>query len=487
MMGTFRTSSPTPTRPGSLPNRVAAFARARNLWQPGERILVAVSGGPDSVALLALLTALAQSCALTLEAIHVNHGLRGEESEEDARFVARLCERLGVPLHQERVDPVEMARRRKGRSLQELARDARYAAFEQVGAALGVERIALGHTADDQAETLVMWMLRGSGSRGLAGIPASRRPWFIRPLLAVSRGELLAYLRDQGLAYRVDSSNAKPWYLRNRVRQEVLPALKRINPSLVRVLARQGDILGEEDRYLEARTAEVLNGLVEARGGDLVLARAGLAALPLAMQRRAVRALVGRAKGSVKGLSYRAVEDILNRILHGRSGSVLTVSGVEVSREYEVLRFRPVGSSGLKPSPVRLPVTVPSTILWPPTGQVIELTLEPGPDPSLCSRGLAAPSRAVLDADRFSLDGLAVRTRLPGDAFQPAGMGGRRKKLQDFFTDLKLARLHRERVPLLVAPEGILWVGGYRADHRFAATPASTRLLRAELIAGRGA
>lgn len=464
--------------PCCLPNRVAAFAQERNLWRPGDRVLAAVSGGQDSVALLALLSVLAPSHFLKLDAVHVNHGMRGEESEEDARFVARICEQLAVPFHQERINVGELV---AGRSLQEVAREARYAAFERVGTALEVDRIALGHTLDDQAETLIMWMLRGSGTRGLAGIPVSRKPWFIRPLLAVSRMELRAYLQDQGLAFRDDSSNAKLRYLRNRVRQNVMPALKQVNPSLVEVLARQAEILGEEDRCLEAWTAEKLARLVQVSGKDLLVDRAGLLALPLAMQRRAVRALLRRITGSVKGPSFRAVEGILDRVLRARSGSALTLSGVHVEREYDRLRFSSGKIQKSEASWVRLPMKVPSGVDWRLTGQVIECHLVSGRDWAVLPRGRESPARVALDADRFSLDHLVVRTRLPGDAFQPYGLGGRRKKLQDFFTDLKLSRQNRGRVPLLVAPEGILWVGGYRVDHRFAATPASSQILLVEL------
>ncbi|HKW85715.1 MAG TPA: tRNA lysidine(34) synthetase TilS, partial [Nitrospiraceae bacterium] len=229
-----------------LVRRVAEAARARRLFKPGDRLLAAVSGGADSVALLSLLTELAPSWKLALWAVHINHGLRGAESEEDARFVASLCERLGVQLIGERVDLTNPARRRLRQSLQEYAREARYAAMQRVGQALGVDKIALGHTADDQAETLLMWMLRGSGTTGLAGIPANREPLFIRPLLDFSRADIVSYLRTQKLGVREDSSNAKLLYLRNRIRHELLPAMKRFNPALVKVLGRQVEILREE-------------------------------------------------------------------------------------------------------------------------------------------------------------------------------------------------------------------------------------------------
>ena len=296
------------TARSQLAGRVAATARARGLLRPGDRVLAAVSGGPDSVALLSVLAALAPSWDLTLQAVHVNHGLRGAESDEDASFVAGFCDRLGVALAIERVTLVGPAGRRRGRSLQEQAREARYAAMVRVATALRMDKIALGHTADDQAETLVMWMLRGSGTAGLAGIPPSRGPLVIRPLLDVGRAEIIAYLEAQGLPFRVDSSNAKPLYLRNRVRHELLPVLKRFNPGLLGVLKRQAEILREEDLCLDQLVSEHLTRLTrEDSAGEFVVDRAGLLALPLALRRRMVRTLIRRTSGLLQGPTFGAV------------------------------------------------------------------------------------------------------------------------------------------------------------------------------------
>jgi len=481
------------TARSQLARRVAATARAKGLLRPGDRVLVAVSGGPDSVALLSVLTALAPSWDLTLQAVHVNHGLRGAESEEDASFVAGLCDRLGVALAIERVTLTGPAGRRKGRSLQEQAREARYAAMVRVATVLRMDKIALGHTADDQAETLMMWMLRGSGTAGLAGIPPARGPLVIRPLLDVGRAEIMAYLEAQGLPFRVDSSNAKPLYLRNRIRHELLPALKRLNPGLLGVLKRQAEILREEDLCLEQFVSEHLARLTrESLAGEVVVDRAGLLALPLALQRRMVRTLIRRTSGVLMGPSFGAVTTVLERVVHGRSGSAIAVQGTLVAREYANIRFRPSHSTtkdgrtsetGEKTAAVTLALPVPSTIRWPLTGQMIRVSL--GNISPVNPAAVPTPSRntAIFDADRFTMD-LAVRSWLPGDTFQPLGMHGQRKKLQNYFADIKLPREERRRVPLLVAPEGILWVGGHRPDHRFCTTPSTTRTLIAELTDG---
>ncbi len=475
----------------ALQRRFSATVRAKRLFEPGARILVAVSGGPDSVALLSLLTALAPSWRLTLWGMHVNHHLRGAESEEDARFVSALCDRLGVRLIIEHVDLGEAASRPKGLSLQELARDRRYAAMARVALELCADKIALGHTADDQAETLIMWVLRGSGTGGLAGIPVARGPLFVRPLLEITRAEILEYLGGGGITFRNDSSNATGLYLRNRVRHGLLPALKRFNPAVVKVLMRQAEILREEDRCLERLTAAHLTALSrDEADGRVRVDRDGLMALPLALQRRVVRTLVRRVTGLDKGPTFGAVKTILERVVQGQSGSSITVQDALVTREYGWVRFGPNRRSlderekagraeGARPA--ALSVGVPSNQIWAPTGQSIRLSFWTPPADGCQSEPSRSSNRAVFDADRFTMP-LIIRSWQPGDAFQPFGMRGRRKKLQDFFADLKVPREQRERIPLLVAPEGILWLGGLRTDERFAATGSTTRTVIAELL-----
>ena len=209
----------------ALVRRVVAVVRRRRLFQAGSRILVAVSGGSDSVALLHLLHDLKPDWRLDLSVIHVNYGLRGKESDEDGEFVQRLCRRLTVPFIMKRVDLSRDTERHPQRSLQARARDIRYRIMREVAAAERVDRVALGHTADDQAETILMWLLRGAGMTGLAGMPIIREGLFIRPLLATEREELVAGLASRAIAFRTDSTNAKLLYRRNRIRHELLPII----------------------------------------------------------------------------------------------------------------------------------------------------------------------------------------------------------------------------------------------------------------------
>jgi tRNA(Ile)-lysidine synthase len=455
--------------------RIAALARTAGLFRPGDRLLVAVSGGPDSVALLSVLATLAHDWSLSLHAVHFNHGLRGAESEEDSRFVSDLCDQMRVPLICRR-----LLLGKPGGSVQEAAREARYVALKDTAALIGADRVALGHTADDQAETLVMWMLRGAGVTGLAGIPWIREALFIRPLLGVRRDEILCYLAGRSLSFRVDSSNNEPLYLRNRIRRDLLPALKRLNPAIVDVLCRQAEVLREEDGWLEEMTSRhVPEVLLEEDSERLIVDRQRLIALPLALQRRLVRRLLQQVSRSRKRAPFRSVAAVLDCVVHGRSGATLTIDQTQVTREYERLRFESRRSLAAQNSPLapsEVPLPVPSTRLWAPTGQRVRINLGDASGPLQ-----SVDARARFDADRCTFP-LLLRAWRPGDAFQPLGLGGRTKKLQDYFTDIKLPRHRRTQVPLLVAPEGILWVAGYRADHRFGVTETTRRVLTVELL-----
>ncbi len=469
-----------------LPRRFAAFAKSRRLIGPGDRILVAVSGGPDSVALLALLAELAPAWALALTVCHVHHGLRGREADEDADFVAKLCGTLEIPIRIEHLARTGSPRKRARQSWQEWAREARYGALHRAADDLGMSKVALGHTADDQAETVLLWMLRGAGLTGLAGIPLTRDGHIIRPLLGFRRRDLVQYVKGRGLTSRTDSSNAKPVYLRNRIRQEVLPVLTAINPAIVDMLCRQAELLREDEQWMSERATDCLARLVKKEEGRISLRSEEFSLLPLALQRRAIRGLLRQLSPTGRWPTFRTVSAVHRLMTRAQSGSRLILTGLQVVREYDTIVFArnvrqddglredeappPVGPDGLR-------LAVPATLTWPLTDQTIRVRWgERVPGGALG----ASPRTAAFDADRFTPD-LLLRSWRPGDVFQPAGMKGHRKKLQDYFSDLKVPRGKRQHIPVLVAPEGILWIVGYRQDQRFCATPGTKRVLIADV------
>ena len=458
-----------------LLRRVVRTVRSRNLFQHGQHIVVAISGGPDSVALLSILHHLRSSWELTLSAVHCNYGLRGVESEEDQQFVEAFCQGLGVPLHIRRVG-LHIAGRKT--SLQAEARDLRYQVMQEIAEQCGGDRIAVGHTADDQAETVLLWMLRGAGLRGLSGMPAFRDDNVIRPLYETTRQEILAYLRKAEVSFREDSSNFKPLYLRNRVRSEVIPILTQLVPSSIEALCRLADICREDDRYLDQQSTALSSSAMERdSAGGWTIDRMYLRELPSALQRRCIRNLFRQYDDQSRSPSLHTVDRILRLASKRRSGASLDVKGGRVVVGDRHLRFVPIQAQAAFHAEqphgrCQEFLSIPGALIWAGTGQRLQVQQQ-------ARSQMCAPlgkGRIVVDADRVSPP-LMVRSWLPGDRFHPSGMGGHSKKLQDFFTDQKIPIAARSRIPLVVAPEGILWVVGYRQDERWVPTATTKRCL----------
>jgi tRNA(Ile)-lysidine synthase len=459
--------------------------RDRLLLEKGQHVLVAVSGGPDSVAVLSLLATLASAWRLRLTAVHFNYGLRGPESDGDEAFVTVFCRERGIPLIVQR--PV-LTKRRRTSSVQARAREARYRAMTSLADDLHADRIVTGHTANDQAETMLLWMMRGAGLTGLSGMPFIREQRIVRPLLETTRDDVLAYLQQEGLSFRRDSSNTMGVYRRNRVRQEVLPVLERITPAIVRLLQRQAELLRADEAYLESVAGHLYGAMVVTEpSGDQRIERAALAPLPKALQRRVVRRMLRTSDPDGRAPSAHAVEQVLRLASATSKGRQVPIRGTHVFRDRDRVvvsrpcrqREVPESSSSSSLPAVPVPATMPATVYWPGTGQEIHVQVMPrwSVEPWLKQRTRAC---AVFDADRFTTP-LIVRPWRAGDRIHPRGMGGKRKKLQDLFTDMKLSREERSRIPLLVAPQGILWVVGHREDERFLPGKDTSRCLVATI------
>ena len=473
------TTHTTRRRP-TLLDRVVRTIQERRLFGAGQHLLLAVSGGPDSIALLSLLAALAPSWRLKLTVVHFNYGLRGSESDGDEAFVSSFCQARNIPLVVRR--PV-LSKQPRASSLQQLARWARYEAMKSLAHELHADRIVTGHTANDQAETMLMWMLRGAGLTGLAGMPFIREKIIARPLLKTTRDEILSYLKQEGLSYRQDSSNLIGLYRRNQVRRDLLPVMEDITPGIVRLLERQADVLRADDAYLEQVVDELYRSLITVDAkGDQRFERQAADALPDALKRRLVRHILKGTDRDQRAPSLRVVESVL-RFLSGKSkGRRVSLRGADVVRDRErvvvIRRKRQHHASDRRSTiPVAgpVPVVVPSTVYWPGTGQEIhvqEMTRQAA-EPLLKHR---TRERGVFDMARLSAP-LVLRPWQAGDRIHPRGMGGKSKKLQDFFTDSKLSREERMRIPLLASPEGILWVVGQREDERFVARKSTSRCL----------
>jgi len=445
-----------------LPDRVRRAIERDRLLPPGSRVLAAVSGGADSVAMLLLLRQLAPACGFALAGIaHFNHQLRGSESDGDERFCRELAARLGVPVEVGSGDVAALARVRHV-SIEVAARRARYAWFGDVAEGVGAGHVATGHTRDDQAETFLLRVLRGAGSSGLAGIRPTRGI-FVRPLLDVRRRDLIGFLDEAGEGYRDDSTNRDLTIPRNWIRHHLLPSLaEHLNADITTVLARQALVLRDESTLLDqmAEQARVsVESLVD--GGRIALDRARLGALPVAVARRVVRMALLRANDA-RFLGFDHVERVLGLVAGGEIGVAADLPGIRVELNATAVVLSRRASRGEEaPASFNYRLPVPGRLVIPECGCVIETTEARARISQVAEgKGITASHEAVIDSDAV-VGGLWVRSRVPGDSVRPLGLGGR-KKLQDVLVDRKVPRALRDRVPIVVDCRGrIVWVAGH--------------------------
>ena len=412
----------------------------------GARVLVGLSGGGDSVALLRLLREVAGDYPLQLRAAHLDHGLR-PESSQDARWVEDLCASLQIPLTLERQDVAAMARS-IGCGLEEAGRLARREMLARVAQRQGCDAVALGHQRGDQAETLLHRLLRGTSISGLAAM-RYRQGLFIRPLLDWPRQELERYLRDCGQDYLQDASNQDPVFTRNRLRHQVLPLLHQFNPRLEQHLAALARRSAEEEDYWRLQVAAALEVLRLPAQGELRLARPGLAQLPSALGRRVLRQALGEVRGQTAGLDAGHLDDLLALVTAGPAQAELHLPQCWAGLRFEalVLRTSPPPAQALP----RVQVEGPADYLLP-DGRIMRFEI------LATSRG---ESRNVVEYDFNTVKfPLQVRGFEPGDRIRLEGLGGR-KKLKELFSEARIEQEQRRCWPLLVKNE-LLWVVGLR-------------------------
>ena len=436
--------------------------RLRHLLAPGDRVAVAVSGGSDSVALAWLLRDLAARARWDVAGlIHVNHQLRGVESDADEAFCRDLASRLTWPVHIERVDVAGRVRARR-ESVETAARAERYAALDRGAVALGATTVATGHTQDDQAETVLLRLLRGAGSRGLSAI-RPRRGRYVRPLIDCRRSDLVSDLRDRGEAWRDDGSNLNLDVPRNRLRHTLMKTIASDWPGGVPALARFAELSSADEAFLTRTAVEVMTALtLQGPGGVQVKEAAGvhgldirgLNQLPLALARRVVRQVV-EAAGGVP--AFQTVEAIRRLARADKSQGHLDFEGLVVERSGAALRFFGPVPRRSDERTFAYSLTVPGEVQIHETGRVILASFTSGPSDS--SGHGDGRTRAALQANALRLP-LVVRSRRPGDRVRPFGAPGSRK-LQDLLVDRKVPRDERDQVPLVVDADGrIVWVVG---------------------------
>ncbi|MBN1558133.1 MAG: tRNA lysidine(34) synthetase TilS [Lentisphaerae bacterium] len=442
---------------------------------PGARVLLAVSGGSDSTAMLLAFRGLARRRKLDLAAAHLNHRIRGREADADAAWVRALCRRLDIPCVVGRADVPRLARRRT-LSLETAARAARYRFLARTARRLGADCVATAHTADDQAETVLLRLARGAGPAGLAGIPRDtvidpayagrgRPVRLIRPLLDLSRASLQAYLERRRAAWREDAGNRDPGPLRNRVRHTVLPLLAdTLNPRVREALCRTADLIRAEDDWLNRAAAETLRACAP---DPATLDVATLNAQPAALRRRVVRLWLAARGVPADRVGFDLVDRLLRLAAQGRgSRAVPLPGGGAARRRYGALSV----DRAAPPGPFRAAVRIPGETRLPGPG--LRITAAFGPGAVRSKRGAPGPlpARAALNRTALGRRRLTVRAWKPGDRMRPHGLHGSRK-LQDIFTDAKIPADRRARLPVFECAGEIVWVPGGRVAEGWTAPP----------------
>jgi len=450
--------------------------RKYRMLSMGDTVVVGVSGGPDSVALLHLLLSLRDEYQLTLHVAHLNHRFRQASAEADARHVEDLCAQWGIPCTIRDQD-VPKAAKAAGLSLEEAGRIARYALFDEVAQQVGARRIAVAHHQDDQAETVLLHLLRGSGMEGLAGMAPVRDGTIIRPLLEVTRQDIETYCRKEGLVTRTDETNLEPEYLRNRIRLELIPMLERIyNPGLREALGRTASILQGDNQVIQEIVNQKMHMLGHMEEGVIFFDRSGFLSQPEAIQRRLVREGIGHIQGHRRRLGLAHVDRFLAMVNQGGPGRRYPFpGGIWGTVSYDQIWLsRDQGETEDETQPVPIPGNV-----W-----LKEMDWHLLADDGQTDAGIPEDSsldQVLLDPDKVILP-LKVRTRRAGDRINlPAEAG--RKKVKDVLMEGKVPRPIRERIPMVVdATDRILWIPGLRCDGTATVDAASTRWLRLRVI-----
>ncbi len=451
--------------------KIKAWINYHRLLPSGGTVLAACSGGPDSLVLVHILYVLRSEYDITVAVAHVDHMFRGEESAQDSEFVADFCKKLGLACYQTAIN-VPAYIKESGRSPQDCARVLRYEYLRQVAQTLGGAKIATGHHRDDQAETVLINLIRGAGAEGLSGIKPANNG-IIRPLLAISRKEIEHYCHKEGLIPRLDSSNFKTYYLRNRVRLSLLPELESgYNPAIKEALWRTAVIVSDEHDFVHITAKNMWQQIVGVKQDIFAVDIRRLASLHVALQREIFRMVIEKIQGNLTGITFYHVEKLLEMAFKGTVGSIMELPGGLIAcKGYQTLEL---GKSVPIAAPVvihppGLRLAVPGTTFIPEFGCRVNARL--------LTAGLKPDNLMTALFDWQVLrPPLYVRTRVPGDRFNPLGMQGS-KKLKDFFIDVKIPREERERALIFCDSQGIVWIGGYRQAEQAKVTGRTRQFL----------
>ncbi|MCX7723715.1 MAG: tRNA lysidine(34) synthetase TilS [Thermodesulfovibrio sp.] len=428
-----------------------------NMLSFGDHVLVGLSGGPDSVCLLHILNMLKPSYKLKISAAYIDHGLRPDDIPKEIEFCKKLCESLDVSFYTRSVEVKDLAQKEKI-SIQEAARILRYAALEQISLNINAHKIAVAHNLDDQAETVIMRLLRGAGPAGLSGIHPVRKK-IIRPFIEIERKEIEKFLSEKNISYLTDPSNESLKYLRNKIRKTLMPIIKTISPEATKIISKTADILREENDYINVTVTKTLMRLMSRKTDNTVeLFCNPMEPLNIVILRRALRFAVDSVR-DLRGLTFDHIEDIIKLIKNGKTGDRLYLpKGIRVIKGYSTLIITAEPPKRLS----TYEITKPQDIYLKESSTFLSLKEVKREEIQDFGNG---KTLIYVDMDKIKFP-LIIRARKPGDYFYPFGFG-KRKKLQDFFVDEKVPRDERDIIPIIESDGNIVCIVGYRLDDRF--------------------
>ena len=445
-----------------------------NLIKDGDKILVALSGGPDSVVLLHTLTNLKSRYNIKLYAAHLNHKIRGMEAQKDAMYAAQLCDSLGVTFFVKAVDVPLYASENK-LTLEEAARKVRYDMLFEIKQKISADKIAVAHNLDDQAETILMRMLRGTGIKGLKGMDYIRDGCVIRPLMDVQKNDILEYCKENGLSPRIDKSNLEPDYTRNKIRLNLIPYIENeFTPNLKETLSRMSNIIREDSDYLEKEAEKFFRKEAVFLSGNIVkIDTLDIEHLHNSMKKRLVRLCIHHCLKNLEGIESIHIDDVLSLMKSGRNETVLNLpKGLLVYKKPDGLYF----------TLSQIEHTV----------NCFEYSLIPGEEVVIEEIGMKIESKVMakekcillptgqftkaFDLNKIKGD-IKIRTRAEGDKMKPMGLGGT-KKLKDIFIDMKVPRDKRDSIPVVCDDEGIIWLVGYKISEDYKIDDSTTTVVR---------
>lgn len=453
----------------SFTDKVKSTIEKYNMLRSGDTAVIGVSGGADSLCLLHVLNALKKELDIKLFAVHLNHQFRGIDAENDARFVEQMCDEWGIPHRIETFDVPAYAKK-QGLSSEEAGREIRYKLFKEVKEEIKADKIAVAHNMNDNAETILMRLARGTGLEGLKGIDPVRDA-IIRPLLEQDRPSIEAYCSQNGLIPRVDKTNFQPIYLRNKIRLELLPYMqKNINPSINEALIRLSQVVSEENDYMEQQTDERLKSIAQIKEGCIIINSAMLMQLHPAIQKRLVRRAVENITGTLTGFEYKHFQGILALQGQGTGAAIELPKDLKAYISYENLIICKKIENHDKKCYYKLKYN--NEIFVNELNSAVSVRLFDRDELSVIPK---SSKTIYIDADKVKAE-LAIRHREAGDRFSPIGMAGS-KKLKDYFIDKKIPKELRDDIMLLADGQEIVWILGSIISEKYKVTPNTQKVM----------